>query len=162
MTAALDLLDLARRHGIELALTGESIRLRAPAAPPPEVVDELREHKADLLALLRPAGADAPTISPAKWGDDADGPARLGTMPPPDDVERFASEAVITRWINEHPPAYADQDHCAACGGRLLDDFLPLAERDVHGQTVWVHASGGCWREYVSKRRAEAEAAVHR
>ena len=110
-------------------------------------------------------GQTAPTDDRVIWPDwIAERAAILeqdaGT--PRAEAERLAYEAAIARWINEHPPAHADRDHCAACGGWLLDDVLPLAERDVHGQTVWVHASGGCWREYVRKRRAEAEAAVYR
>ena len=37
---------------------------------------------------------------------------------------------------------------------------LMAADRDVHGRPVWVHATGGCWREYVRKRRAEAVEAL--
>ena len=83
-------------------------------------------------------------------------------MVPLSEAERLAFEAALTRWQHEHPPAHADQDRCAACGGWLLDDLLPLAERDQHGGTVWVHAQGGCWRAYMRKRHAEAEAGLSR
>lgn len=76
------------------------------------------------------------------------------------EADRLAYEAGLARWQHENPPSHANQDRCAACGGWLLDDLLPLAERDAQGQTVWVHASGGCWREYVRNRRAEAEKAL--
>ena len=150
VTVAHDLLRHVEAVGGLAEARGGKLRLTAPRPLPDRLIDELRQHKAEVLAEL---------LAPC---ETADGLARLGTMPPPADVERLASDAVVARWLNEHPPAHADQDQCAACSGRLLDDLLPLAERDVHGQTVWVHASSGCWLEYVSKRRAEAEAVVHR
>jgi hypothetical protein len=52
MSVARDLLSLARRHGIELRANAGSLRLRADTAPPAKLLDQLREHKADLLALL--------------------------------------------------------------------------------------------------------------
>ncbi len=108
-------------------------------------------------------GQTAPTNDPVIWHDwIAERAAILehDAAKPRAGADQLAYEAALARWQNEHSPARADQDHCAACGGWLLDDLLPLAERDVHGRPVWVHA--GCWREYVRKRRAEAETAVCR
>ncbi len=149
MTVAHDLLRQVEAVGGLAEARGGKLRLKASRPLPEELMNALRRHKAEVLAAL---------VAPC---ETAEGLARLGTMSPPPDAERLAVEAAIARWINEHPPAFADQDHCAACRGRLLDDPLPLAERDAQGQTVWVHASGGCWREYVRRRHAEAEAAVH-
>lgn len=52
MTTATDLLTLAEQYGIEMIPAGDRIRLRAPAPPPPEVLETLRAHKAELLELL--------------------------------------------------------------------------------------------------------------
>ena len=110
-------------------------------------------------------GQIAPTDDPVIWPDwIAERAAILehDATKPRAEADRLAYEAALARWQHENPPARADQDHCAACGGWLLDDLLPLAERDVHGQTVWVHTSSECWREYVRTRRAEAEGALNR
>lgn len=64
MTAALDLLDLAQRYGIEMIPAGERIRLRAPVRPPAEVLEQLRAHKPEVIAAL-----DARLAR--QWGDAA-------------------------------------------------------------------------------------------
>ena len=117
--------------------------------------------------ILEPdaVGQTAPTDDPVIWRDWIAERAVIlehDAGKPRAEAERLAYEAALIRWQHEHPSAHADQDRCAACGAWLIDDLLPLAERDTHGQTVWVHASGGCWREYVRKRRTEAETAVSR
>ena len=73
-------------------------------------------------------------------------------------------EAAINHWLNSHPPERADQDRCAACGGWLIGDFVPLVLRDKTGRPVWVHSGGlhgdECLRAFWKMRRAEAERAL--
>ena len=52
MTAAPDLLTLAREHGVDLYVEGGAIRLRAESEPSAALVEQLREHKTALLKLL--------------------------------------------------------------------------------------------------------------
>lgn len=52
MTTAAALLAELRRRGVELRPAGDRIRYRPAAAVPPELVAELRQHKAAVLALL--------------------------------------------------------------------------------------------------------------
>ncbi len=44
MSEVAEVLELARRHGVEVEARGEILHLRADAEPPPEVVDALMEH----------------------------------------------------------------------------------------------------------------------
>ena len=91
MTVALDLLDLAHRHGIEMVPVGDRIRLRAQVRPPAEVLEQLRAHKTDVLAALNARIA-------GRWGD--------------------ATEAV-TWFLSSDPPGGSfvlwpgDPPHCA-------------------------------------------------
>ncbi len=136
--------------------------LAEPAAKAAKVAKVSGGDGPTLAALAALAGAaTGGAVAVRDWIDERAAILEYDAGKPRAEAERLAYEAALARWQHEHPPAHADQDRCAACGERLFDDFLPLAERDAQGQTVWVHASKGCWREYVRKRHAEAEAAVH-
>ena len=52
--SAAELLTRARAAGVELILNGDRLRVRAPQRPPDDLLEALRAHKAELLALLRP------------------------------------------------------------------------------------------------------------
>jgi hypothetical protein len=52
--SAAEALKAARAAGIQLAIKGEDLVLEAPAPPSPVVIDLLRCHKTELVALLRP------------------------------------------------------------------------------------------------------------
>ena len=49
---AAEILDRATAAGIELTLYGDRVKLRAPQQPPVDLLEAMRQHKAELLALL--------------------------------------------------------------------------------------------------------------
>ncbi len=55
MSAVAEVLELARRHGVMVEARGDELRLRAATAPPPEVLDALRQHKPGIMAALATA-----------------------------------------------------------------------------------------------------------
>jgi TubC N-terminal docking domain len=57
------LVDEARAAGIKFAMANGQIRLAAPTPPPPELLARLRQHKAEIAALLR---EDSPEPDPAE------------------------------------------------------------------------------------------------
>ncbi len=57
MTAARQALDLAHQHGVVVEARGDRLHLTAPKPPPPEVLDALRRHKAEVMPLLAPRPA---------------------------------------------------------------------------------------------------------
>ena len=52
--SAAAVLRAARAAGVELAIDGNDLLLDAAAVPPASVVDALRRHKAEIVAMLRP------------------------------------------------------------------------------------------------------------
>ena len=56
--SAIKALNAARAAGVELALEGDDLALSAASEPPAAVLDALSRHKAEIVALLRPGGAD--------------------------------------------------------------------------------------------------------
>ena len=61
MSAAELLLDLGRL-GIRLEADGQRLRFHPRSALTPDLLERLKAHKADLLALLRPAPEAAPAL----------------------------------------------------------------------------------------------------
>jgi hypothetical protein len=53
--SAVEALKAARAAGVELALDGDDLALKAASAPPAAVLDALSRHKAEIMVLLRPA-----------------------------------------------------------------------------------------------------------
>lgn len=96
MSAALQLLRAAGAAGVTVSLDGDGLALKAQAAPPAEVVAGLRQHKAEVVALLKRA--------PADWSR---GVSRLTTSPapaeaPPDWWRQLGrnSEGFLAEWGN--------------------------------------------------------------
>ena len=53
--SAVEALKAARAAGIQLGIDGDDLVLEASVPPPPAVIDLLSRHKAEVVALLRPA-----------------------------------------------------------------------------------------------------------
>ena len=47
---------LARENGIRLGISGDELILDATTKPPNEVIETIRNHKADIVALLSVSG----------------------------------------------------------------------------------------------------------
>lgn len=62
MTIVAVLKDLAD-NGVRLALKGDNLALKAAVRPPSALIERLREHKAEIVALLRQeAGSEPPSL----------------------------------------------------------------------------------------------------
>jgi TubC N-terminal docking domain len=124
--SALPLIEAVQRAGGAITLQGNRLRLSAPEPLPENLLQELRAHKAEVIAHLehaREAELGKPAAEPIKKGvaprlemvaDWVAGVTRLGAMPPPStypeqawrqlivDAERFldswAAQAVVLGW----------------------------------------------------------------
>jgi TubC N-terminal docking domain len=88
MNAALDILKRAQAAGVTLAADGDQLRLKAPAEPPAELIEELRTHKAELLALLSSAALSGKPIRIETW-----------TRPEPLPLSSDEAAARIAGWL---------------------------------------------------------------
>src|SRR5262249_47167306 len=100
--SAIEALKAARAAGVELALDGDDLALRAASAPPAAVLDALSRPKAAIVALLRP------------WGDGwlgqgglafFDGRARIAEFDgglPREEAEARAFECCAVEWLNRN------------------------------------------------------------
>jgi hypothetical protein len=139
MSAAGHLLQTARAAGLSLAASGNNLVIETDRDPPAELLAELRQHKAELIAVLLGNDPDerAALVAegagvPRAW---AEGYAALCTMPPPsgfwpDRWQRIvdATGAFLDRWAGE----------AIRCGWSALDVFgcderAPTARFDCMG-----------------------------
>ena len=94
-------LDLARQHGVTVEARGDMLHLSAPAEPPAEVLDALREHKSEIIdALAEHADAPRPTL-------DAEG---LPVAPCPACARRS-----FWRWPQSSPHHHPRAWFCIRC-----------------------------------------------
>src|SRR5438477_11657966 len=128
------LIEDARAAGLSIEVEGADLIVEADCEMPPDLLAELRQHKAELIAVLvRPSGAGTPTDHdelderaaliefgvnvPRRW---AEGYAALCSMTPP---AGFSSE----RWARIVDAAGVFLDRWAAdairCGWSDLDTF---------------------------------------
>ena len=57
--SAADILERARAAGISVTIDGDNLVLEAPTPPSADVLAALRNHKADIIALLTPGAGDS-------------------------------------------------------------------------------------------------------
>lgn len=102
MTAA-PLLEAVQRAGGSIAVRGDRLRLSAPQPLPEQLVAALREHKGEILELLRaprqrrgeePRSSDTGSAADAHEVWSA-GVARLAARPPPRDYPARAWEQLV-------------------------------------------------------------------
>lgn len=72
------LLEAAAAEGLTLGVEGHSLIIETDRDPPAELLAKLRQHKGEILALLRPLPESADM--PRNW---TEGYAALAAMPPP-------------------------------------------------------------------------------
>ena len=128
MNAAELLAEVTQRGG-RLLPNGDRLRVEAPEPLPDDLLDRLRAHKPELLALLDPGGlAEALTAACAPVGLD---PAELRAEFTAKDLADFAAGTlnpdVLAAWAwavtirrmrerGEVPAHYTAVTHCRGCG----------------------------------------------
>jgi hypothetical protein len=79
MSAAAVLRDAAK-CGVVLSLNGANVAFKAAVRPPPELLARLREHKAEIVALLAAGALATPPSAPGVGGARAGVEALLADM----------------------------------------------------------------------------------
>src|SRR5262249_36245881 len=155
--SAVAALKAARAAGVELALDGDNLALKACSAPPATVIDLLSRHKAEIVALLRP-GRDG--WSAEDWQaffEERAGIAEFDDNLPRDEAEACALACCVAEWLNRNPVrSLPGRCHCCGQAGHAHDPLLPFGtEATGH---AWMHS--GCWPAWRSARTSDAIAAL--
>jgi hypothetical protein len=154
--SAAEVLRAARAAGVSVTVDGESLVLEAQTRPPASVLDGLVQHKAGVLALLRP-GRDGWTAE--DWHvffDERAGLAELRGLSC-SDAEAEAFAWCVVEWLNRNP-VRSPPGRCLGCGG-LEYGYDPLLPYGVEATGhAWLHLR--CWEAWYTARKSEAVAAL--
>ena len=156
MSVALDLLQRAQQHGLHIEPAGDKLRLRAERQPPDDLLAEMRQHKAELLALLsgsdvwgdvheeRAANIEHDGVAPRAW---TEGLARLNPARPPCDVPP-------ARWLRFNDDCGLFIDEWARKADRLGWTPVALFGCDLNKPYLRIDRAGLLW--LVNGRRIAA------
>jgi hypothetical protein len=154
--SAVEALKAARAAGVELALDGNNLALKAASAPPAVVLDALSRHKAEIVVLLRPA-EDGWSEDWQVFFEERAGIVEFDGGLPRVEAEVQAFACCVVEWLNRNP-AHPPAGRCLGCGDRehAHDPLLPYGvETTGH---VWLHSH--CWPAWYEARKAKAVAAL--
>jgi hypothetical protein len=155
--SAFEALIAARAVGVEPAIDGDDIELKAASAPPAAVLDALSRHKAEIVALLRP-GRDG--WSAEDWQgifEERAGIIEFDGGLPRAEAEAQAFVCCVTEWLNRNP-AYSPAGRCLGCGNPEYahDPLLPFGTESTGH--AWLHSR--CWPTWYEVRKAKAVTAL--
>src|SRR5215472_505545 len=156
--SVVEVLKAARAAGVELAVDGDHLALKAASAPPAAVLDALSRHKAEIVMLLRP-GRDGWSAEDwrARFDERAGFLEHDGSLSAID-AEVRAFEYCIVEWLNANP-VQSLTGRCAWCGKVETRSVkvVPFGAGEHH---AWLHAY--CWPAWHQSRQEEAAIALRR
>src|SRR5262245_3338290 len=155
--SAAEALKAARAVGIHLEVDGDDLLLEASAPPPSAIVEVLSQHKAEIVAVLRP-GCDG--CSAEDWQvffDERAGIIEFDGGLPRAEAEARAFGCCIVEWLNRNPTPSAP-GRCVWCGQAESRDAAVLHYGPEPG--TWLHAE--CWPAWQKVRRSQATEALKR
>jgi hypothetical protein len=151
--SAVEALKAARAAGVELALDGDDLVLKAASAPPAAVLDALSRHKAEIMVRLRPAEDGWSAEDWQVFFEKRAGIVEFdGGLPRPE-AEARAFACCVVEWLNRNPER-SPAGRCLGCGDRehAHDPLLPYGT-EPYGH-VWLHSR--CWPAWYAARQAKA------
>jgi hypothetical protein len=151
--SAVEALKAARAAGVELALDGDGLALKAASAPPAAVLDALSRHKAEIMVLLRPAEDGWSAEDWQVFFEERAGIVEFDGGLPRAEAEAQAFACCVVEWLkrnSERSPA----GRGLRCGYRehAHDPLLPYGT-EPYGH-VWLHSRW--WPAWYAARQAKA------
>ena len=150
-------LQSARLAGLHLQVEGEDLVLEAAAPPPSSLLELLRQHKAEVIALLR---CEASPWSGADWQAYYNERAGIteydGGLSRPE-AEAQAYAACLAEWLEQNPVPSIPHS-CLHCGRPEEADDPPMSFGPGLSQSGWVHPR--CWDAWHVRRRDSAASAL--
>jgi hypothetical protein len=98
----------ARQAGVTIATDGDDLVLQAKAPPPQAIIEALRRHKTEIVALLTPATSGRAANACAAWDADdwlADFDERAGIAECDGGLNRLEAEALAFECCGALPSA---------------------------------------------------------
>ena len=143
----------ARAAGVRVKLARGTLALQADAQPPASVVVALRQHKAEIVALMEAGAAIEWTTNDWRaFFHERAGIAQHDGGQSRAEAEAFAFERCVIEWQN-HNPEPSKPGSCAHCGGAEVTGttLIPVLAGDAH---TWLHDH--CWRQWMAAQQDRA------
>ncbi len=112
--SAVEALRLAQASGVHLGVDGDDLILDADLEPSVEVVDAIRQNKAEIVALLTTPGSDWSAEDWRAFFDEQAGIAEHDGGLSRSQAETQAFECSIAAWLNQNPEP-SNPDRCSWC-----------------------------------------------
>lgn len=157
MSAAVALTQ-ARAAGIQVAIDGEALVLKASAPPPAELLDLVARYKADIVILLRPGSDGWSGEDWREFFEERAGVAEFDACLPRDKAEARAFSCCVGEWLHRNPVRSPSGrcNHCGQSKGMLLP-YLTGYSTKSPGHT-WLHQE--CSPAWHQAHRAKAVSAL--
>ena len=155
--SAAETIRQAEASGIRLGVDGADLILNANIEPPVDVVNAIRQYKAEIVELLATPRDRWTDEDWQAFFDERAGIAEFdGGLPRPE-AEARAFECCLVEWLNRHPQ-HSNPAYCARCEkpDRDRHTVVPFGT-ESHGH-IWLHPE--CWDAWIRSRRAKAERAL--
>ena len=155
--SAADALKAARAAGVELALDGDDLALKAASAPPAALLDALSRHKPEIVVLLRPAEGGWSAEDWQVFFEERAGIVEFDSGLPRAEAEAHAFAYCLVEWLNRNPER-SPAGRCLGCDGGEHAIYKPLPfDTESAG-----HAGlcSRCWPAWHAARKAEAVGAL--
>jgi hypothetical protein len=151
--SAIAAIKAARAAGVELALDGDDLALKAASAPSAAVLDALSRHKAEIMVLLRPAEDGWSAEDWQVFFEERAGIVEFDGGLPRAEAEAPAFACCVVEWLNRNPER-SPAGRCLGCGDRehAHDPLLPYGVEPAGH--VWLHSR--CWPTWYAARQAKA------
>jgi hypothetical protein len=155
--SAAQALRAAREAGVQVEVGGDGLKLTAATRPPQDVVDDLKRHKAEVMALLRREQSAWTAEDWRAYFDERAGIAEYDGGLSRKEAEALAFEGCVAEWLDQHP-VRSSPDWCLVCGRpeEMGQALLPVGVEP--GGPAWLHA--GCWERWYTGRRERAVVAL--
>ena len=152
--SAVEALRMAEENGVRLDVAGADLILDAEREPASQVLEAIRRHKADIVALLTAADGDWTAKDWRTFFDERAGIAEFDSGQTRADAEAYAFECCVTEWMTRNPAPSAP-GCCAWCGEPDITSCAVIVPfwTGTRGHT-WLHHN--CWDEWYRKREAQA------
>jgi hypothetical protein len=152
--SAAEALRAAQVAGVRVMADEGDLLLYAEAPPPTPVLDALRRHKAEIVAILASNADDESAADWQEFFDERAGIAEFDSGLTRADADAQAFECCVVEWLNRNPEP-SEPGRCAWCGKPDVSGcaVIPFGT-ETHGHT-WLHPQ--CWDQWHRSRRARAE-----
>ena len=155
--SAIEALNTARAAGVQFGMDGDDLVLEASVPPPPAVIDLLSRHKAEVVALLRPAEDGWSAEDWLAFYNDRLGIAEFDGGLPREEAEAHAFACCVVEWQNRNAVrSPAGRCHCCGQAEHAHDPPLPFGTESTGH--AWLHSR--CWPAWYEFRKAKAVAAL--